>query len=277
MDWGVVIEILAYCLIGGMIAGIGAGLFGLGGGLTTVPILNYLLPLADVPHAALMHCALAASLVLILINTSAAAYKRWRSDELDMKVLRSLMLPLGLGAVAGAVLADLVDTQILRIFFLLVVLNSLRSSIQGLVGAAGGKGNSLPLNPLTARLMAGLTGTAGALGGTGAGTIMVPFLSRRGFTMKQAGAQAAGLSVTIGLVGSIAYVIVGLNETGMPALSFGYLYLPALLGLAIGGLAAAPYGVRLSQRLAEGPLRWAFLATLLVILAAMLLKTFGIT
>lgn len=279
MDWGTTAEIFLFCLLGGVIAGIGAGLFGLGGGLTTVPILNYLLPLAAVPHANLMHCALASSLVLIVVNTSAAALKRWRAGELDMVLLRRLVPPIALGAVAGAILADFVSTMVLRVFFLLIVLNSLRACIQGIMQsrAAEADGKALTLDPLTARIMSGLTGLAGALGGTGAGTIMVPFLSRRGLTMKQAGALAAGLSVAIGLVGSIGYIVAGLNEVGMPPASLGYLYLPALLGLAIGGLAASPFGVRLSQRSDEGQLRWLFLGILLVILAAMALKTLGIT
>lgn len=279
MDWGTTAEIFLFCLLGGVIAGIGAGLFGLGGGLTTVPILNYLLPLAAVPHANLMHCALASSLVLIVVNTSAAALKRWRAGELDMVLLRRLVPPIALGAVAGAILADFVSTMVLRVFFLLIVLNSLRACIQGIMQsrAAEADGKALTLDPLTARIMSGLTGLAGALGGTGAGTIMVPFLSRRGLTMKQAGALAAGLSVAIGLVGSIGYIVAGLNEVGMPPVSLGYLYLPALLGLAIGGLAASPFGVRLSQRSDEGQLRWLFLGILLVILAAMALKTLGIT
>ncbi|MEQ8650893.1 MAG: sulfite exporter TauE/SafE family protein [Kiloniellales bacterium] len=279
MDWGTTAEIFLFCLLGGVIAGIGAGLFGLGGGLTTVPILNYLLPLAAVPHANLMHCALASSLVLIVVNTSAAVLQRWRAGELDMGLLRRLILPISLGAVAGAILADFVSTIVLRILFLLIVLNSLRACIQGIMQsrAAEADGKALTLNPLSACITSGLTGLAGALGGTGAGTIMVPFLSRRGLTMKQAGAQAAGLSGAIGLVGSIGYIIAGLNEVGMPPASLGYLYLPALLGLAIGGLASSPLGVKLSQRSDETVLRWLFLATLLVILAAMALKTFGIT
>ncbi len=282
MDWAVTAEIFVFCLIGGVIAGIGAGLFGLGGGLTTVPILNYLLPLAGVPHDNMMHCALASSLVLIVINTSAAALKRWRSGEMDLTWLKRLILPIALGAVVGAAVADLVSTLVLHLFFLLVVLNSLRGCIQGLVkarheGLSETASKTPPPSNLLASIMSGITGFAGALGGTGAGTIMVPFLSNHGFTMKQAGALAAGLSVGIGLVGSIGYIIAGLNEVGMPAGSLGYLYLPALAGLAIGGLAASPYGVRLSQRSDEGRLRWVFLGTLLVILVAMLLKTFGIT
>ncbi len=284
MDWGVVAEIFVFCLIGGVIAGIGAGLFGLGGGLTTVPILNYLLPLAAVPEAMMMHCALASSLVLIVVNTSAAAHKRWKAGELDLGLLRKLVLPIALGAVAGAVLADIVSSWVLRIFFLLVVLNSIRSSLQGILKARQAERQkeeqaqqTQRLNLGSARLMAGLTGLAGALGGTGAGTIMVPFLSRGGLTMKEAGAMAAGLSVAIGLVGSIGYIIAGLNESGMPPGSFGYLYLPALAGLAIGGLVSSPWGVRLSQRSDEGRLRWMFLATLLIILTAMLLKILGIT
>lgn len=281
MDWATTAEIFVFCLLGGVVAGIGAGLFGLGGGLTTVPILNYLLPLAAVPHTNLMHCALASSLVLIVINTSAAALKRWQSGEMDLIWLRRLILPIALGAVVGAILADFVSTLVLHLFFLLIVLNSIRGCVQGIMQtrekAAADGGSALSLTRLSASVMAGLTGLAGALGGTGAGTIMVPYLSRRGFTMKQAGALAAGLSVGIGLVGSIGYIIAGLNEVGMPVGSFGYLYLPALAGLAIGGLASSPLGVRLSQRSDEGLLRWLFLVTLLVILSAMVLKTLGVT
>jgi len=278
MVWGLIVEFLVVCLAGGVIAGIGAGLFGLGGGLTTIPILNYLLPLAAVPSALMMHTALACSMALILVNTSAAALKRWHGGELDLGLLARLAVPLAVGAIVGAAIADLVSTQVLRIFFLLVVLNSIRSSVSAIL--QGNKERDSQHQPLRRPLAAAVsfvTGIASALGGTGAGTIMVPFLNARGFSMQQAGAQAAGLSCIIGAVGTVTYVIVGANAHGMPPLSLGYLYLPALAGLAIGGVAAAPLGVRLSQRLEERSSHWLFLATLLVILAAMLLKLFGIT
>ncbi len=280
MDWGLVAEIFLLCVIGGVIAGFGAGLFGLGGGTTTVPILNYLLPLAGVAHTAMMHAALAASLVLIVVNTSAAALKRWRSDELDLHLLGRLLPPLALGAVIGTVLADFVNTLVLSLFFLLIVLNSIRVCIQGLIAQSRGGGQQTgdaPLRPTTAGLMAAMNGLAGALGGIGAGTIMVPFLSRHGLDMKHAGGQAAGLSIVIGLIGSVGYAVIGLNEVGMPPGSIGYLYLPAVAGLALGGLVTSPYAVRLSHRMDELLLKRLFLAALLVILLAMVLKMVGIT
>jgi len=113
-----VIEVVLLCLLAGAIAGVFAGMLGLGGGLTTVPILNFVLPLAGVPEQRLMHAALAGSLVLMIVNTANAAYARWRHGHLDLRLFLRLAWPVFLGATIGVALADMTPDAILRFAFI---------------------------------------------------------------------------------------------------------------------------------------------------------------
>ncbi len=56
----------------------------------------------------------------------------------------------------------------------------------------------------------------------------------------------------------------------------GYLYLPALAGLLVGGQLGVPQGLRLAGRLGEKGLRLAFLSLLALVLLAMLGKEAGL-
>jgi uncharacterized membrane protein YfcA len=62
----------------------------------------------------------------------------------------------------------------------------------------------------------------------------------------------------------------GFNEAGLPALSIGYLYLPAFAGLALGALIGSPFGIRASHKIADVLLHRAFIGYLTLILAVTL-------
>jgi uncharacterized membrane protein YfcA len=113
-------------------------------------------------------------------------------------------------------------------------------------------------------------GVCGALLGIGVAAIMTPFLIRRGYRIPTASALAAALAIVVGLAAGAGYILGGLDEAGLPANSLGYVYLPALGGLAVGALAGSPLGIRLSHTLPERiqlRLFLLYLAAVLVVMA----------
>ena len=244
-------EIIAICVLAGAFAGMLSGLLGLGGGLTTVPILSFILPFAGVPQSRAMHVALATSLALMIANTSAAALTRYRHGDLDLRLFLRLATPVAMGAFLGVALANQVADLALRLFFIAFVLFAMARTLRHLHrDTHGPDGSRAPGD--RPRAIAGLprgrvmvpyalvTGAVGALAGGGAATLMVPFLGQAGYSMQVAAAQSAGLSAVIGLFGAATYAVAGTAIADMPAGSLGYVFLPALAGLLLGGVVGVP-------------------------------------
>ena len=76
-------ELIAIYLIAGVAAGLVSGLFGLGGGLTIVPVLAFALPLEGVTEKYVMHLAIGTSLVVMVVTALYTTLLRHRRGDLD--------------------------------------------------------------------------------------------------------------------------------------------------------------------------------------------------
>lgn len=83
-------------------------------------------------------------------------------------------------------------------------------------------------------------------------------------------ATCSALASLLGIAATAGYVFGGFNESGLPALSVGYLYLPAFAGLAVGALVGSPFGIRASHKVADSLLHRLFIGYLVFILAVTL-------
>ncbi len=280
MEPWILVLVVAACVAAGALAGLFTGLIGIGGGFTVVPVLNYLLPLARIPDGQVMHVALATSLALMIVNTASAAWYRWRRGDLYPPLLVLLAGPVMLGALAGALAAGSLPDWILRLGFVVFIALVLLRGLQGLlrpkprVESRGRGEGRLPATGLWAPYFF-LTGAVGAMAGGGAATLTLPFMAFNRYSIQEAAAQAAALSGVIGLVGAGTYAVTGSALGATPPMSLGYLYLPALAGLVVGGQVGVPWGVRLARGMSEARLRAIFLGFLLAVLAAMLAKVLG--
>ncbi|MEO1193338.1 MAG: sulfite exporter TauE/SafE family protein [Pseudomonadota bacterium] len=272
------LPILLACIGLGLLAGLLSGLLGVGGGFTTVPALNFLLPFAAVPSQHLMHVAIATSLSMMIANTVTAAWWRWRAGHLDLSLTGLLAIPVALGAVAGAVFADSLADWVLRWGFIgfvaLVLIRSLYRRIRPKPQTQAPPPDAaadLPAAPIWFPYFF-VTGITGAMAGGGAATLALPFLVARRYAIGQAAGQAAALSAIIGVAAAFTYAGVGGDAADLPPWTLGYLYLPALAGLIIGGQLGVPRGVALARRLSEAQQRAVFFAFLSVVLTAMVAK-----
>lgn len=60
------------------------------------------------------------------------------------------------------------------------------------------------------------------------------------------------------LAGGVGYVVTGLGVPGLPEYATGFVLWPAVLGMSVGALLAAPGGVALAHRLPAARLRSVF-------------------
>ncbi len=255
------IMVMGFFLLGGVGAGTLAGLLGIGGGLIYVPLLVWVLPHIGVPETITMHLAVATSLTVILVTSCSSAYAHHRRGGVQWSIFRAMVPGLVIGAVLGPMIADVLPSKTLKIFFgVFVLLLAIRMA--------------LDLQPKPTRHLPGKTGL-GIVGfifgilctllGMGGGTLTVPFLRFCNIDVRKAVATSASVGVPIALPGMLSFMVAGLNEPGLPAWTTGYIYWPAFVGLATASVVCAPLGARLAHKISTKLLTRIFAIFLLLV------------
>ena len=247
--------LVAYLSLGAL-AGLAAGLLGIGGGLIIVPALLAIWRLSGVDSPWLVQMAIATSLASIVFTSlsSVLAHHR-RGAVLWPQVARlapGILLGAGLGALQAAWMPGAWLKAGFGVFELLV---AAQMALQW---------RPRPQRRLSGSLGMGAAGVVigwlSALMGIGGGTLTVPFLSWCNVTMQRAVATSAACGLPIAVAGSLTYLIAGWDAAGLPPGALGYVHLPALLGVVAASVLFAPLGARLAHRLSATALRRVFAA-----------------
>lgn len=263
------IEWLLYPALG-VLAGLLAGLLGVGGGLVLVAALALLLPGQGVPANIAMQAALATSLASVIVTAAASAQAHARRRAVLWPEVAWLLPGLLLGGWLGARFAAGVDGDNLRWFVIGYCL--LAATQLALDLPRPTKDEARPVRPPGPALsLAGsLIGAVSALVGIGGGSMTVPVLVWRGVAPVRAIATSSACGVAIGLSAAASYASAP-GATGMPAGSIGYVFLPAAIGIVLTSLPMAPLGARLAHRIDGLTLKRifaGFLAAMALLLAA---------
>ena len=120
------LPLLAVLVSCGLLAGFAAGLLGVGGGIITVPVLEYALRFAGVEPEYRMHMAVATSLAAIIPTSVSSARLHHARGAVDWTLARQWGIPMLIAAFAGSVLASRAPLAALAAVFGIVAL-SLRS------------------------------------------------------------------------------------------------------------------------------------------------------
>ena len=260
MEWA-----LAYLSLGAA-AGFLAGLFGVGGGLLLVPVLLFLFNGQHFPADHTMHMALGTSMATILFTSFASAHKHHQHGAVNWQAVRHITPGILLGTALGTLSAAAISPQGLGIFFALFVYFA---AAQMLLEARPKPSRQLP-GFAGMSLVGTFTGWISSLVSIGGGTIAVPFLVWCNLPIRNAIGTSAAIGFPVAIGGSIGYIATGLSTHPLPTPSLGFVYLPALLWVALASLITAPLGARAAHRMKIELLRKLF-AILLAILASKLL------
>ena len=252
---------LVYPLFG-LVAGLLAGLLGVGGGLVLVAGLVWLLPSQGVPAEAAIHAALATSLATIVLTGLSSARAHHRRGGVLWPTVAWLAPGLMLGAGLGSLLAARISGDALRIGvsgYCLLAATQLwfdwPQSRPSRPDAPKGIGYSL----------AGCgIGAVSAFVGIGGGSMTVPLLVWRGVAPVRAVGTSSACGVAIALASAAGYASVKPAAT-MPDGSIGYVFLPAAIGIALAALLAAPWGAALAHRVSGAVLKRLFAGFLLLV------------
>lgn len=259
------IWLLAYLGLGAT-AGLFAGLLGVGGGVILVPVLALLFAAQGFPAAHLMHLALGTSMATIIFTSLSSLRAHHARDAVLWPVVKRLSAGMVIGALLGPQLAARLPTQPLAILFTLFMTYV---AAQLLLDRKPKPSRELP-GPLGLFGVGAGIGSLSALVSIGGGSLVVPFLVACNVRMHQAIGTSAATGLPIALAGSVGYIIAAHGAGGLPAGSFGFIHLPALIGAASASVLAAPLGARLAHRLPVATLKKIFAAVILLLLAKML-------
>lgn len=253
-------------LAAGAAAGLLGGLLGVGGGLVIVPALAFMLPLLGVDAGLVMHMAVGTSLATIVFTNIVSAWAHHRRGAVRWREAARLVAGIVPGALAGAWLAGRLSGDALSGVF------GTFAAVMGLYLLAGRRPaphRELPGAPVLAGSGIGI-GAVSAIVGIGGGSLTAPLLMWCNVRAQEAVATAAACGLPLAAAGAAGFVVTGWGAAGLPPGAAGYVYLPALAGVAAASMVTAPLGARIAHAVPAATLRRLFGVALLGIAAAMI-------
>ncbi|HMD62371.1 MAG TPA: sulfite exporter TauE/SafE family protein [Stellaceae bacterium] len=231
----------------GIVTGLLAGLFGIGGGAVIVPVLFEVFRLLGVPEEVRMQLCVGTSLAII-VPTTVRSYRAHRARGLVVPaVIRSWALPAVIGVVAGSVTAAFAPAQVFELAFV-VIAGVIAAKL--LIGReAWVLGRSLP-GPAAMTGCGFIVGLASSLMGISGGSLATMMMTLYGVPIHNAVATSAGLGVPITIAGTLGYLIAGLSHRALlPPLSVGFVSVIGVVMIAPISSWIAPFGARIAHRL----------------------------
>jgi uncharacterized protein len=261
---------LAYLALGAFV-GFFAGLLGVGGGGIMVPILTTLFVAQGFPLDKVVHLALGTSMAAIVLTSLASLRAHHGHGAVRWDVVRMIAPGILAGTFGATFIASRIASEPLAIFFVIFMAYV---ALQMLANIKPKPTRQLPGALGMSAVGAGIGGVS-ALVAIGGGSLSVPFMTWCNVRVHHAIGTSAAIGLPIALAGTLGYLVNGWGSTGMPALSLGFIYLPALVLVSAVSMFTAPLGARLAHRLPVVTLKKVFAGVLLLLCAKMLYAIFG--
>jgi uncharacterized membrane protein YfcA len=238
-------------MVAGVVTGILAGLFGIGGGAVIVPVLFEVFRLLGVPEDLRMQLCVGTSLAIIA-PTTVRSYRAHRAKGFVIaKVVRSWALPAIVGVAVGSVAAVFAPASLFKVAFVLIAGVIATKLLVG--GNSWTLGSDLP----DRIMMTGygfLIGLASSLMGISGGSLATMVMTVYRKPIHNAVATSAALGVPISVAGALGYILAGLpHQSSLPFLSIGFVSVIGVAMIAPISSYTAPFGARLAHAL---PNRW---------------------
>jgi uncharacterized protein len=250
-------------VVGGVITGLLAGLFGVGGGSVIVPVLFEVFGVIGVPDEVRMQLCVGTS-IAIIVPTALRSYLTHGARGLVIPgVIGLWTIPAVIGVACGAAIAAFAPAAVFVLAF--VVIATFIAIKFLFAGDRWNLGDELP-GALPMTLYGFGIGLAGSLMGVSGGALSTIVLTMYGKPIHNAVATSAGLGVPITIAGTLGYILAGLpHQALLPPLSLGFVSLIGLVVMAPVSSFVAPYGARLAHKLSRRQLEVAFGCFLLLV------------
>ena len=249
-----------------------AGLLGIGGGMLMVPFITLILSTRGVSPDLAVKMAIATSMATIIFTSISSVRAHHKRGAVRWDIVRRLAPGIVIGSMIGSlgVFALLKGTYLALFFAAFVGFSATQMFLDK-------KPKPTRQMPGTGGQLAagGVIGFISGLVGAGGGFISVPFMTWCNVAIHNAVATSAALGFPIAVANVAGYVISGQNVADLPPLSFGYIWLPGLVVIAVASFLTAPLGARAAHALPVARLKRIFASILYLLAAYMFYK--GVT
>jgi len=250
----------------GVLVGFLAGLLGIGGGFTIVPVLVEVFTHEGVRTEHLLPLAIGTSAATIVFTAFASTRAHHKRGAVAWPIVWAMAPGLVVGSLVGAQVVSLLPMRVMAAIFgsftWLTSWQMVRVRTPHPTRELPGK---LPLFA-----MGSLIGLVAGMVGTGGAFLAVPFMTRCNLKLHAAVATSAAIGIPVAIASTIGFMLAGWGKADLPAYAVGYVYLPALVGIVVTSTLLAPVGARVAHALPVAKLRYVF-ATMLFFLGAYML------
>ncbi len=273
-------------LLGGAIAGIFAGLLGVGGGIIIVPLLSFLFPLLSISPEHAYHLALGTSLASIMVTSVASSRAHHKRGAVRWEIFRAISPGILLGTFMGGIMASHIPNAYLKAFFVAFLyfiafdmifgkkktekkITSSPEALENISKTEPESNGQLP-GKLVISAIGTTIGLISSFVGIGGGTMSVPFMLYYQVPIRIAVGTSAAIGFPIALAGTLGYIVGGYDVAGLPEFTLGYVHILAFVGLASASYFTAPYGAALAHKLPVQTLKRFFAIFLICVASRML-------
>ncbi len=256
----------------GLVAGVLAGLFGIGGGVVIVPVLETALGFVGVDPAIRMHVAVGTSLATIIPTSISSARAHHRRNAVDVGLVRRWAVFVLAGALLGAWIAAQVHSRVLAVIFATLAL--LVAAKMLLFPDSRNLTSEVPRGPLVPLIPTSI-GCFSSMMGIGGGTFSVMTLTLFNEPIHRAVGTAALFGLVISVPGTLGFVAAGWGHPGLPPGSLGFISLIGFACIAPATVLAAPLGARIAHGISAERLNQLFGLFLVVASARLFFRALG--
>ena len=206
--------------------GFSAGLFGIGGGLISVPVLFYIFGALGLSNDYLMHLAVGTSFAIIVPTSISSVLAHHKFKAVDFNIVKTYGLYAILGAILGTIFTSTLKTEQLILFFVIV---TFFLGVYLIFLKEKKIESNLNFKTHYKIFFGFISGFVSAPMGIGGAIMNVPVLKFFGFSINRAIGSAAAVGFLIATTASIGFLITGNYKEINAPLSIGFINIPAFL------------------------------------------------
>lgn len=249
--------IYAWFVLAGVVAGLCAGLFGVGGGMVIVPALIWILAAYGLPSEIVPHIAVGTALATIILTSISSMSAHHKRGGVRWEIFRHMAKGLVLGSLVGAWIATLIDGVSLQA---ILGFGAVAMAIKMLFFP----NKEHPDAPVPKDYQQGIAGIVigllSAIFGIGGGSLTVPYLSGHGIPMRQAVGTSAACGLPIAIAGAAGFIWFGRAAVDVQDVDglLGFVHIGAFISISVASFIMAKVGAHLAHALPAQTLKRAF-------------------